>query len=1715
MDNKIIIFDKDHNEEIVSEIKGLNIIFKGKNSEVMIEDGSTFISSKIVLHNNCRINIKKTNKHGIRNLYAGLLDNCKLKIGKDFSCELLNIHLNDEKNLSVTIGDHCMFALHVRIRPSDGHILHDINTKELLNKGEDVIIGNHVWIGLNCTFLKGAEVSDDTIIGANSLVNKKFDEKNVVIAGSPAKIIKRDVNWDRRSPEIYDEFIELEKKRKITMDHEIDSPQDEIKNLEKSLLQSNNHLLSNKPRVSVIIPVHNVEKYLEECLNSLVNQTLKDIEIICVNDGSTDKSLEILEKFAKDDRITIINQENQGAGAARNNGLKIAKGEYLSFLDADDFFELDMLEKVYNFSSKNSLDIAVYGVNTFNDKTSEIKKHRLRYPKEYLPEKNIFNYNDFPKYIFNTFQNWTWNKLFKTSFILENNIQFQELFRTNDLLFTCKALIRAKRISVLDDRLVYYRIEHDVHSQSTNHKHPLDFYHAMIALKGFLIDEKIFHDVEQSFVNHATSGCLYNLKSLTTRESYEKLYNFLHDEGINQLCISGKPDGYFYSRNFLEIKRIEKYPLLKPSNKPRVSVVIPIFNVEMYLEECLDSVINQTLRDIEIICVNDGSTDNSLSILKKYEMRDKRIKVISKPNSGYGHTMNVGMNAATGEYIGIVEPDDYVALDMYETLYHEAVKNDVDFIKADFYTFTGSGKNIKKTYRKLAREDSNYNRVINPHEDLRVFRFIMHTWSGIYKRDFIEKYHIKHNETPGASFQDNGFWFQTLAFATRTYFLNKPFYMNRRDNPGSSVHDKGKVFAACKEHDFIRDILDNSPKLKKNPEFKEKLIYACQYKRFDSYMFTMTRIGPEFNKIFLEKFHKDYVLAAENKELDEELFSNEEWDLLQKIIKDPASVQEIDFRKVNRKLSAGYLIIEKRKFEKLSSFLYILKKEKLNPKNIYRICKARGQIKSLNLFHEGYYLTKYLDVRKSNMNPLDHYIYHGWMEKRSPSKKFDGNYYLRKYSDVRKSKINPLVHYVLYGKKEGRFPNHHAETSSPQNKIKKLEKSLIQLNNLIDILIDKSNENNNNIENKIENLSNNIENEKEKLSNNIENKVNQRNREVNKLSRELRKYTNVFTIGQINKEKIACEIEMFKGLGITKEKRNPQIIVSLTSYPDRIYDIHYCLYSLLNQNFKPDKLILWLSKEEFPNLEKNLPSRILKLKKHGLEIKWTEKNFGSYDKLIHCLKKYPNDIIVTADDDLFYPEDWLERLYETYDGENVIAHRAHLMSFESGSVKPYDQWEKLIENDEISVLNFPTTGGGILYPPNVFYKDVLNDEIFLKLSPYADDIWFWAMLVLNNRKVKVIKNGYKRLIYINPERELNLNGDGTLFSLNKKGRNDEHLSALLEFYPEIKDKLLLREISPKVSVIIPVYNRKKYLKRCLDSVINQTLKNIEIICIDDGSTDQSLEILNEYRKKDGRIIIINQKNQGAGLARNSGLKIAKGEYIGFVDSDDWIDLNFYETLFKEAKKQDADLARTLYVHEFQKNSKEDYINKTIHKRKSEGELLNVNEHSVVIWNAIYKREFLQKNNIYFDKLQAVEDVPFTARATYYSKKTIPVIGTYYHYRKDVENRLTIFNKKRIEGMLKANKVTLDFINSVKYDNKTDYLVAFKRVIWRYDDLFGHSLKIDNFDKKDQESFFNDIVQGFQSCKYKEDLQKNYYETYFEFLKKDSFNKYLKYQLKKD
>lgn len=302
-----------------------------------------------------------------------------------------------------------------------------------------------------------------------------------------------------------------------------------------------------------------------------------------------------------------------------------------------------------------------------------------------------------------------------------------------------------------------------------------------------------------------------------------------------------------------------------------VSVILPSLNVVQYIRECIESVINQSLKEIEIICVDAGSTDGTLEILREYEEKDDRIKIIMSDKKSYGYQMNVGMNAAQGEYIGIVETDDYVLKEMYEDLYTVAKENDADFVKADFYRFTRENGKENRGYHKLTTDSGFYNKLIDPLENMQCFSFLMNTWSGIYKRDFLRTNRIAHNETPGASYQDNGFWFQTFMFARRVYFVNRPYYMNRRDNPNSSVFSKKKVFSICDEYSFIWN------RLKSKSDLFEKLKYVFSFACYHAYTSNLNRIGDDYILDFLLRFSEDLKYLRSEEAFDKSMFTDEDW----------------------------------------------------------------------------------------------------------------------------------------------------------------------------------------------------------------------------------------------------------------------------------------------------------------------------------------------------------------------------------------------------------------------------------------------------------------------------------------------------------------------------------------------------------------------------------------------------------------------------------------------------------------------------------------------------------------------------------------------------------------------------------------------------------------------------------------------------------------------
>lgn len=259
--------------------------------------------------------------------------------------------------------------------------------------------------------------------------------------------------------------------------------------------------------------------------------------------------------------------------------------------------------------------------------------------------------------------------------------------------------------------------------------------------------------------------------------------------------------------------------------------------------------------------------------------------------------------------------------------------------------------------------------------------------------------------------------------------------------------------------------------------------------------------------------------------------------------------------------------------------------------------------------------------------------------------------------------------------------------------------------------------------------------------------------------------------------------------GITEVKRERELIVSLTSFPPRIATLHYTLFSLFNQNIKPNKILLILSKLEFPNLESDLPTHILKFKEHGLEIIWEEANIKSYKKLIPVLKIYPDSIIVTADDDAIYPKDWLIRLVNAYEKnpQFIHCHRAHKIDFDkNGKILPYNDWASCVSYNEVapSFLNFFTGLGGVLYPPHCFHQDILK-PLFLEIAPHQDDIWFWAMGILNGYKINVVENNYQEFkSFCNPYKD-------SLWEINET-ENDIVLQKIFSMYPALQEKIAFK-----------------------------------------------------------------------------------------------------------------------------------------------------------------------------------------------------------------------------------------------------------------------------------------------------------------------------------
>lgn len=608
------------------------------------------------------------------------------------------------------------------------------------------------------------------------------------------------------------------------------------------------------PAVSVIVPMHNAEAYLRESLHSIVAQTLTDLEIILVDDGSTDTTAQIAAEFAaQDPRITIIPGPAQGsAGAARNAGLDVATGDFLSFLDADDVFAPTMLAGLHKKALMHDADVVLTKFRILDERTGEVNPVDWPLRLEHFPKKAPLRPEAVGDHLFLAVNPAAWNKLFRADFIRGLGLRFQTLRSANDVFFTYMALAHAERITYWNAYPVTYRYGNAGSLQGSKHRTPLEFVEALRAMRAHLEEAGLYARFERPFVNLALDICLANLRGAASIEAFTVLHPALINDVLPELGITGRPDGYFVrpdlarqldallgstpaeylfdrwqvalettrnsrteAREALRLVDLRSRVLAPTEDAPSVSrerpdsptpaqtvdvsVIIPVHDTESYVEECVRSALGQTGVAVEVICVDDGSTDSSGEVLAQFASADPRVRVMHQENAGPSVARNAGLEVASGRYLCFLDSDDYWQLDGLAALVADADARDLDALMFD----ATSVRHATVDARTWARFDRYYERgeqygdvVTGPEQLARMVKTSDYRSSAclyLVRRDLVEGAGIRFH--PGISHEDNLFTMAVLLACGRVRHTPTQLYA-RRVRPGSRMTAGSRTAAA-------------------------------------------------------------------------------------------------------------------------------------------------------------------------------------------------------------------------------------------------------------------------------------------------------------------------------------------------------------------------------------------------------------------------------------------------------------------------------------------------------------------------------------------------------------------------------------------------------------------------------------------------------------------------------------------------------------------------------------------------------------------------------------------------------------------------------------------------------------------------------------------------------------------------------------------------------
>jgi len=564
------------------------------------------------------------------------------------------------------------------------------------------------------------------------------------------------------------------------------------------------------PRLSIIIPIFNSAASLKRCLDSVCSQTIRDIEIICVNDCSTDESINILEWYSKQDsRIRIISQSsNCGPGAARNKGISESKGDFIGFVDSDDWIDSRFFESMIMISDLYSADYVINSSITreFGDHSEAFKYYCSDIPTEGIVIDPVF--------CANSGYGSPCTRIISRSKIICNQLRFPESFSLHeDDFFHKTSCLCANKIILFSGPAYHYSVTYGSLMESRALKNE-PYLKMFRSLKDYYSRELDNPDFGLKLFGRMLYSDISDAEYQGVKDYLSGLSEYLEKSGVwtsdfDRYAISNIIQSTCHADLMKRIgldpwTRYHSMERIKNRMRTKVSVIIPVYNTVRYLDRCIRSVCDQTLHDIEIICVNDCSTDDSLRILRQYAHEDNRITVIDLPeNKGVSNARNVGLEQARGPYVYFIDSDDWIDPGFLEQMFDaiETQKTDIVINSHFINEYEDNSRNTESdfpfispdgSYKDATELELHYPPVI---------------WSRLYRKSFLDKNGISFPIVKGGA-EDIFFSYaadltQGSVFAFRGYAYH---YFQRSQ---SAMHTSNRGFHYFESFKLLYDYLYN------------------------------------------------------------------------------------------------------------------------------------------------------------------------------------------------------------------------------------------------------------------------------------------------------------------------------------------------------------------------------------------------------------------------------------------------------------------------------------------------------------------------------------------------------------------------------------------------------------------------------------------------------------------------------------------------------------------------------------------------------------------------------------------------------------------------------------------------------------------------------------------------------------------------------------------